>query len=459
MNIGDTIDGKYLIVEEIGEGGMGKVFKVQQGDNLFALKVCLDKDEESIKRFRREVRLMASIKHDNVIEVLAENLDGVIPYFVMPLCKFSIDKKLEKLQANQELAIDILLQVCNGINAIHLSGIIHRDIKPKNILISTDNKVKMSDLGLGKFKDRDSTILTSSNVYMGTQGFIPPEFFKSGGTKNANVKSDIYQLGKTIYNVFTNRNPTLIEKDILPGGLLYIIQKCIADNPENRYKSVGELENALNNYLLSLKPQANPTNAYENLINIAKDNLKVNQYDKDNVEDIVKTLFNFNDDPETFFKKFNDIPKQILEIIAANFPALCNDLIDVYSTTTEKYFRESRIDFSEAELVANAMNRVFKGSKDLETKIKAMRMTLFASVYCNRYNAMEVFDLMLQETKNDQDAVAVVEMLKDNLDSYEYIADRVPSTKLHPLIQALQLEIKQRKEEENAKRNADMADW
>lgn len=141
MNIGDKIDGKYLILEEIGEGGMGKVFKVQQGDNLFALKVCLDSDEEIIKRFRREVRLMASIKHENVIEVLAENLDVAIPYFVMPLCKFSIDKKLDILQANQELAIKILLQVCKGIYAIHSSGIIHRDIKPKNILISTDKKV------------------------------------------------------------------------------------------------------------------------------------------------------------------------------------------------------------------------------------------------------------------------------------------------------------------------------
>ncbi len=459
MTTSETIDGKYIILSEIGEGGMGKVFKVQEGDELFALKVCREKDEDSIARFKREVRLMASIKHDNVIEVLDENLDCATPYFVMPLCRFSIDTQLDKLQSNQELAIDILLQACNGINAIHLSGIIHRDIKPKNILISQDNKVKISDLGLGKFEDRDTTVLTSSNAYMGTQGFIPPEFYKIGGTKNANVRSDIYQLGKTIYNVFTNRTPTLIEKDILPGGLLYIIQKCIYDNPENRYKSVGELENALTNYLLSLKPQANPTNAFENLINVAKENLKANQYDKDNVEDIIKTLFSFNDDPEAFFTRFNSIPNQILEIVAGNFPALCSDLIDVYSSTTEKYFRESRIDFSKAELVANAMNQIFKGTKDLETKIKAMRMTLFASVYCNRYNAMEVFDLMLQDTKNDQDAVAVVEMLKDNLDSYEHIADRVPSTKLHPLIQVLQQNIKQRNEEENAKRNASLSEW
>ncbi|NOU46792.1 MAG: serine/threonine protein kinase [Bacteroidales bacterium] len=459
MNIGDRIDGKYLILEEIGEGGMGKVYEVEQEGEHFALKVCLEKDEETIKRFKREVRLMASVKHENVIEVLSDNLDGDSPYFIMPLCKFSIDKKLDKLQANQELAINILLQVCNGINALHISGIIHRDIKPKNVLVDKANVVKVSDLGLGKFNDRDSSILTSSNVYMGTQGYIPPEFFKSGGTKNANVKSDIYQLGKTIYNVFTNSNPTLIEKDRLPGGLLYIVRKCIADNPEDRYKSVGELENALNNYLLSLKPQANPANVYENLINVAKDNLKLKTYDKENVENIISTLFHFKDYPETFFKKFNDIPKPILEIIASNFPALCSNLIDIYVSTTETYFKESRINFSDAELVADAMKMIFKGSKEFETKLKAMRMTLFASFWCNRYNAMEVFDLMLQDIKDDQEAIAVSEMLKENPEYYELLADRVPATKLHPTIQRLQKEIQNKLEEEKLERLKEIDEW
>lgn len=459
MKIGDTIDGKYLILDEIGKGGMGKVFKVQHGTNEYALKVCLDEDLENIKRFKREVRLMASVKHENVIEVVANNLESETPYFVMPICRFSIDKKLDKFQENQELAINILLQVCIGINALHLSGIIHRDIKPPNILISLDNKIKISDLGLGKFTDRDSTILTSSNVYMGTQGYIPPEFFKSGGTKNATVKSDIYQLGKTIYNVFTNSNPALIEKDRLPGGLLYIVRKCISDNPENRYQTVGELENALKNYLLSLRPESNPTNAFENLINIAKDNLKTISYDKTNVENIIETLFQFKDEVEIFFKKFNDIPKSILEIIASNLPALTTELVDIYSATIEKHFRENRIDFSDAELVAEAMYQIFKGTKDIDIKIKTMKMTLFASVWCNRYSAMGVFDEMLQEIKDDQEAVAVSEMLKENEEFYKDIVDRVPANKLNPIIQYLQKQIQDKNEAETLDKLKELNKW
>jgi serine/threonine protein kinase len=459
MKIGDIIDGKYRILDEIGEGGMGKVFRVSQGNQFFALKVCLESDEESIKRFKREVRLMASIKHENVIAVLDTNLDIEYPYFIMPLCKFSIDTKLEKFQENPELAIDILLQACNGVNAVHLSGVIHRDIKPKNILISQENQVKVSDLGLGKFVFRDSSILTSSNAFMGTQGFIPPEFYKNGGTKNADIRSDIYQLGKTIYNVFTNSPPTLIERDILPGGLLFIIQKCISDNPLNRYQSVGELENALNNYLLAMKPEANPLNAFENLINIAKDNLKRNTYDKENVENIIELLFGFKDEPEVFFNRYNEIPSQIIEVVTSNFPELSKELMSIYNATVEKYFREEHINFSEAELVANSMNKVFNSTEDLNVKIMAMRITLFASVYCNRYNAMEVFDNMIQTISDNQDAIATTEMLKDNLESYSYISNRIPSNKLHPLIQAIQKDIENKKADEIAKRNNEINNW
>jgi eukaryotic-like serine/threonine-protein kinase len=459
MNIGDTIDNKYTIEREIGEGGMGKVFKVSYNNNNYALKICIEKDEESIKRFKREVRLMKSIVHENVIEVIDMNLENDPPYFVMPLCKFSIDTKIDKLIANPKLAIDILLQACKGISAIHSSKVIHRDIKPKNMLLGYDNKIKVSDLGLGKFQNRDSTVLTHSLAYMGTQGYIPPEFFTRGGSKNADVRSDIYQLGKTIYNIFTNSDPYLIERDRLPGGLLYIVKKCTSDNSEDRYQTVGGLENALNNYLLALDPANNPLNAFENSINIAKENLKRKEYVEDNVEEIVTLLFHFKDDSELFFKNFNKIPKQILQVISNDYPKLCRDLLSIYIPTIQKYFEESRYDFSDAEDVANGMSRIFNGSKDIGIKVEAMQITLFAAVFCNRFAAMEVFDGMLQTIKNDQDALAVSEMLKANIDYYKAISDRIPRLRLHPLIQRLQIEVEEIKAAEKAKQDLDYEEW
>jgi len=459
MKKGDIINDQYLIIEEIGEGGMGKVFKVELNDNYYALKICSETDGENIKRFKREVRLMSSIKHENVIEVIDSNLDADIPYFVMPLCKFSIDKRLDHLQANPEFAIEVLLNVCNGINAIHNSKIIHRDIKPKNILVSQDNKIKISDLGLSKFSERDSTIITSSNVFMGTQGFIPPEFFQTGGTKNADERSDIYQLGKTIYNIFTSRNPLSIQIDILPAGLLYVIQRCIANNPDDRYQSVGELQNALNNYLLSLKPQENPISAFENLLNIANENSKRNQFDKDNVEAIILTVLGFKEDPEFFFNKSNEIPKSVLDAVASNLPDLCADFIRIYSLTIERHFKENHISFSDAEYVANSMVRIFNGSNDLQIRIEAMKITLITSVWCNRYDAMGVFDDMLQAINNDQDAYAVSEMLNENIEYYKEIADRIPTTNLHHTIQTIQKKAQIIKEDEKAKALSELNEW
>jgi eukaryotic-like serine/threonine-protein kinase len=446
MNIGENIDGKYEIISKLGKGGMGEVFKVKCDDKYFALKVCNDKHEDIIKRFKREVKIMASIEHANVIKVIDSNLDYTEPYFVMPLYKASMDEIIESNKDKQKLIISMLLIVCKGINAIHLSGVIHRDIKPKNILINNKNDLVISDLGLGKFTDSDSSILTSSNALLGTMGYIPPEFYEKNGTQKANIPSDIFQLGKTIYNVFTNKNPAVIEQDILPGGLLYIVTKSTEDKPEERYQSVGDLEDALNNYHLSLEPESNPINAFSNLINIAKDNLKQNIYVRSNIDEIIPSIIAFKDDPVVFFNQFNKIPVRLLEIVSSNFPSHCTNLLETYCPTIEQYFKNNRIDFADAELVAASMYAIHMNTNQTVIKIKTLKVTLFTSVYCNRFNAIDVFNKMLEGINDNEDAVAVVEMLKENKDDYKYIADNIPKRKLHTLIQALQEEIKEENE-------------
>lgn len=459
MNIGDLIDGKYTLLEEIGKGGMGKVFRVEKDGIPYALKVCLEDAEDDVKRFKREVRLMSTIKHANVIEVVDSNLDYEFPYFIMPLCKYSLDTIIPKLKDNPKISLKLLLDVCKGINAIHLSKIIHRDIKPKNILISQDDVIKVSDLGLGKFVFRDSSIITQSNQYMGTEGYIPTEFYKLGGAKNADVRSDIFQLGKTIYNILTNSNPALIESDILPGGLLYIIRKCIADSPNNRYQNISELETALNNYLLSLEPKSNPLNYFKDLINISLESLKSNSYKKENVEEIISAIYSFKDNPEEFFNRFKEIPLKIIEIISSNFEHEANELIELYTVNTTRHFQEDTMEFSDADSVANIMNNFFKGSKNLNIRLQSLSLTLFVSVYCNRYYAMDIFDNMLQSIKDNETATAVADMLRNKIDRYEAISDRIPSNKLHPFIAVVQQEIIVRKQEKVNAEKAELKEW
>lgn len=459
MNIGDLIDGKYTLVEEIGQGGMGKVFLANKGGTNFALKVCLDDGGDDIKRFKREVRLMSQIRHKNVIEILDSNLDCEFPYFIMPLCQYSLDAIIPKLKDNVVVSLKLLLDVCKGINAIHLSEIIHRDIKPKNILISLDGVIKVCDLGLGKFILRDSSVITLSNQYMGTEGYIPTEFYKQGGTKNADVRSDIFQLGKTIYNILTNSNPALIESDILPGGLLYIIRKCIADNPLNRYQNISELETAISNYLLSLEPKANPINYFKELINVALENLKSKTYNKKNVEEIIASIYTFKDSSEGLFNRFNEIPLKIIEIISSNFEHEAIQLIELYSENTIKHFQENRINFSDADSVTDITNAFFQGSKNLTIRLKSLELILFAANYCNRYYAMDIFDNMLQAVKDNETATAVSDMLRNNIEIYENVSDRIPSNKLHSLIALVQQEVVDKKKEKLEAEKDELKDW
>ncbi|MFY7816646.1 MAG: serine/threonine-protein kinase [Chryseobacterium taeanense] len=459
MNIGDLIDEKYLIKKEIGKGGMGKVFLVSMDDIDYALKVCLEDDEEDIKRFKREVRLMSNIKHANVIEILDSNLDYEFPYFVMPLCKYSLDEIVPKLKDDPKVALKLIQDVCKGVNAIHLSKIIHRDIKPKNILISQDDVIKVSDLGLGKFVIRDSSVITSSNVYMGTEGYIPTEFYRVGGTKNADVRSDIFQMGKTIYNVLTNTNPSLIENDILPGGLLYIIRKCTNANPDNRYQTVSALETAINNYLLSLEPKSNPKNYFSDLINIAKENLRLGSYQKDNVSEIVSSIYNFKNVPEEFFNRFHEIPLRIIEIISSNFEHEAQDLIQLFEENTVRHFKEDTIEFSDADIVADIAKSFFKGSKNLEIRLIAIKVTLFAATYCNRFYAMDIFDNMIQSIKDNESATVISDMLRGEIDMYEIISDRIPSNKLHPFISVVQQEIIEKQKAKIEAEKEELKQW
>jgi serine/threonine protein kinase len=376
----------------------------------------------------------------------------------MPFCEFSLDKKLEILKDNHILAIKIMMLICDGVNALHLSEIIHRDIKPKNILIDKNKNVLISDLGISK-APTEYTLLTSSKHYMGTNGFTPPEFSTPDGTKNATVKSDIYQLGKTFYNILTNTHPAFFEKDKIPTGLFLIVKKCTEDHPNDRYNNVSELKNVLHSYLKSLEPDDDPINKFENLILIAKDYLIDNTYDASNINDILNTLYFFQDDSNLFFKKFNELPLKLLDVIALKFNFHCLNLINTYFKTVTNYLENTIYNFQDADIIASRMYRLFHSTESIEVKKVALEMTLIAAVSLNRYSAMAKFDTMLKSIRTNDEAFVISEMLKENQEKYINVYDRIPSFELHTSIRNLQYEIKKRKEHEQILETTDTELW
>lgn len=430
---------KYELLEQIGKGGFGEVYKCEHSETKeqFALKICTKNEGDNSKRFAREVRLMNDISHPNVVSIVFSNTDKKPYYFVMSLAKASLENYIDKLKNNHEFALKVFLKVCEGIKAIHNSGKFHRDIKPDNVLILKNDQIVVSDLGLGKFENRDSTILTSSNIYMGTEGYIPPEFKTARGTKNADKRGDIYQLGKMLYKILTGENPILIETRALPSPLIYIISTATKDSPKDRFQNVSELMDAVNNYLASLENNSNPIKAYESCIKTSKDLLQQGKYDESLIKQMLSILYSSKDDEIQFFEFFDKIPLEILRKLVSGFTKDFNQVFHEYSEMMFDYISNNKLGFAYVETIARIMKVIYLTSTDNEIKKNALKNNLISSVYYNRYSAMDIFDELLLTIKSEDEAKVVAEMLIEEKRWFEERIEALPYKYLHSEFQSV----------------------
>ncbi|MHC4454298.1 MAG: protein kinase domain-containing protein [Planctomycetota bacterium] len=261
--------GDFLIKEEIGKGGMGTVYKARQISlkRDVAIKILrseLSYDKEFVERFIKETLSIASLKHTNIIQIfLKGKTDEGIPFFAMEYVDGEdLSSKIKRgCTFSEEEAIDIIIQVCQGLESTSGQNIIHRDIKPSNLMITRDGIVKIADFGLAKNLD-ETTMLSQQGVFMGTVPYSSPE---QGTGKPVDHRTDIYSLGIVLYQLSTNRvpfegkDPTSViykhvhEKPVSPrkinSGLSSqietVVLKAIAKKPEDRYQSMKEFREEL----------------------------------------------------------------------------------------------------------------------------------------------------------------------------------------------------------------------
>jgi len=449
---GELVDKRYLVIDHIGEGGMGTVVKVtdQQSGVDFALKFCRETDDGALKRFAREVRIMTDTIHPNVITVLDSNVDHRPPYFIMPLAWTNLSKLIPKLKGQIEDIMPLFDEICKGISAMHTTGHYHRDIKPSNVLWLEHGGIVVSDFGLSKKVIKDSSTHSSSNNFLGTLGYHAPEQFEA---KNSDARTDIFQLGKTLYEIYTGDYPHLINTAKVKPGLAYIIQKATNHDPNKRYQTVGELQQALKTYVLSLDPNSNPKDAFENKLNEAKAQLNNNQYDDGTVISLLETLSLVKDDYQSFLEYFHKIPNTLLKVLSNQLENVFGDTLDIYTQNLNEFFDNWGYDFSYAETVAEKMSVIFKSAKKIEFKEIALYNTLVAAIRCNRFKAMDTFDGLLVSIVENDEAIAISGLLEKEIDWYRHLYDRVPKNRLHYLLQpiwekAKQLILKEKEEEE-----------
>lgn len=258
---GSYLINRYEIIMKIGSGGMADVYKAKDHvlNRLVAIKVLKQEystDATFVKKFRVEAQSAAGLSHPNIVNVYDVGEDDGVYFIVMELVQGITLKNYIDMKGKLDIreALNIYVQIASGLSAAHENRIIHRDIKPQNIIMSRDGKVKVTDFGIAKVAD--STTVTTTAA--GTVHYISPEQARGG---YSDERSDIYSLGITMYEMVTGRVPFEGETNVavalmhiqseitpprqlepsIPVSFEKIILKCTQKKPERRYASAREL--------------------------------------------------------------------------------------------------------------------------------------------------------------------------------------------------------------------------
>lgn len=202
--------GKYRITQLIAQGGMGAVYKAIHPTlkrNVIIKKLTARGGPQFIERFKREARIMMDFKHEGIVQVYDHFKEGSSYYIVLEYVDgFSLDELIRRRRSLPDaLGLYIFYQVCKALKYAHDSGVIHRDMKPSNILISRQGEVKLVDFGIAGFEDEADEGLTAPGMTLGTLAYMPPEQFKD--TKNVDLRADIYAMGVMLYEIATGKKP------------------------------------------------------------------------------------------------------------------------------------------------------------------------------------------------------------------------------------------------------------
>ncbi len=211
--------GNYLILDKLGQGGMGVVFKARHRrlGRVVALKILppsFARDKTAVDRFKREVEAAGRLKHPNVVAALDADEDRGVHFLVMEYVEGSDLDDVVRHRGQLPLgqAVDFVIQAARGLEAAHSQGIVHRDIKPSNLMLDGAGTVRVLDLGLARIVDASNPFgqaagarLTQSGTYMGTVDYMAPE--QAEDSRKADHRADIYSLGCTLYFLLTGREP------------------------------------------------------------------------------------------------------------------------------------------------------------------------------------------------------------------------------------------------------------
>jgi serine/threonine-protein kinase len=267
--IGRVIKSRYKLIDERGHGSFATVYvaRDQENNHIYAIKIMhleLSNEDEQLARFQREAHILLNLNDPHIVRIFDYGNDNNnTPYIVMDY----IDGQNLKYYLINDGQLDVLRalnythQIAEGLEAAYKQGVVHRDIKPQNILVNSKDMVKITDFGLARGKD--TVTLTQSNVFMGTAYYISPEQAESG--RAADIRSDLYSVATVLFEMLTGRPPFTGETAVdivirhlndkvpsicrlrqdLPMEMDFFMQKALAKSPADRYATPHDFISAI----------------------------------------------------------------------------------------------------------------------------------------------------------------------------------------------------------------------
>lgn len=266
---GDRI-GDYEIIEKIGQGGIAEIYRGRQAslDREVAIKLLTKSSTavtEIVRCFEQEAKIIAKLRHPNIVHVIDRGIDQRGYYFVMDYIEGeNFQEILSRRKCSPEQNIEIVVNVLKALDYAHKNGVIHRDVKPSNILIDRQGFVMVVDFGIAQILDDKAGDRTDSGLVMGTLAYMSPE--QKLPSCKVDHTTDLYAVGVILYEIMTKKKPTgsfeppsSVNSDIAPR-FDEIVMKCLKQNPKDRYQTAVELKDDLLSALNAKSPIDSPAN-------------------------------------------------------------------------------------------------------------------------------------------------------------------------------------------------------
>ena len=370
---------------------------------------------------------MEKLDHPNIIKVLLSNLDADPPVFVMPLAECNLNDILPDLRQNEERRRFIFQQILEGIQYAHESGVIHRDIKPQNILIMKGDRIAITDFGIGRFLVRDTTTLTMQGDQFGTIAYAAPE--QLADFSQTDVRSDIYALGKILYQTLSSRPVfPVLNLTGLEGKYVYIIQKCVDNDPDKRYQTVGEL---IADFQLLTQKEFNiesPTQLAQKLVGEIVDPFSETVNSK-GLEELAKLFMENPDNEDLYLEVLPKMPDEIISKLIISHNTSFLSIIQTYDG-----YVSGNLAFSYCDTVARFYEKIFWEVDNFQIKRLVFSRLLDMGSSHNRFYVRDVMARMVHEIKDVGLARMILDVYRNNTNATQWASASINLDKVHPLI-------------------------